>query len=85
MPLIQRILERFEELYNLYVQEGFLPIKKRWEATAITIGKQVTIRTLKDTFTGLAVGIDEGGVLIVRRDDDGSLQNVYSADVEIHT
>jgi BirA family biotin operon repressor/biotin-[acetyl-CoA-carboxylase] ligase len=84
VPLIQHVLKRFEELYELYLAEGFLPIKNRWEKQAITIGKKVTIRTLQGTFDGIAEGIDDSGVLLVRK-EDGSLQHVYSADVEIHT
>lgn len=83
VPLIQQVLKRFEELYELYVAEGFKPIKDRWERQAITIGKKVTIRTLQGTFDGIAEGINESGVLLVRK-EDGTLQQVYSADVEIH-
>lgn len=83
VPLIQQVLERFEELYFLYLKEGFLPVKKRWESKAITIDKKVTIRTLQGSFDGVAEGIDDGGVLLVRK-EDGTLQHVYSADVEIH-
>ncbi|WP_027417521.1 biotin--[acetyl-CoA-carboxylase] ligase [Aneurinibacillus terranovensis] len=81
--IIQGILKRLEELYLLYIDEGFAPIKKRWELYAVTIGKRVTIRTLHGSLTGYAEGIDETGVLLVRR-DNGSLNKVYSADVEIH-
>jgi BirA family biotin operon repressor/biotin-[acetyl-CoA-carboxylase] ligase len=83
VPLIQHILLRLEELYHLYLEEGFAPIKHRWEACSITIGKKVTIRTLQGTLTGHAEGIDESGVLLVRREDN-SITKVYSADVEIH-
>ncbi|WCN36677.1 biotin--[acetyl-CoA-carboxylase] ligase [Aneurinibacillus uraniidurans] len=83
VPLIQEVLRRLEELYDLYIAEGFAPIRKRWEACAITIGKRVTIRTLHGSFTGVAEGIDDSGVLLVRK-DDGELTNVYAADVEVH-
>jgi len=83
VPLMQKILKRMEELYELYEGEGFLPIKNRWEKQAITIGKTVTIRTLQETFTGKAEGINDSGVLLVRK-PDGTLKQVYSADVEIH-
>jgi BirA family biotin operon repressor/biotin-[acetyl-CoA-carboxylase] ligase len=83
VPLIQQILTRLEKLYDLYLAEGFPPVKERWERCAITIGKMVTIRTLQGSFTGHAESIDDSGVLLVRR-EDGSISKVYSADVEIH-
>jgi len=83
VPIIQQILYRLEELYDVYLEDGFAPVKERWERCAITIGKKVTIRTLQGSFTGYAEGIDDSGVLLVRR-EDGSITKVYSADVEIH-
>lgn len=83
VPIIQQILFRLEELYELYLEEGFAPVKKRWERCAITIGKKVTIRTLQGALSGYAEGIDDTGVLLVRQ-EDGVLTKVYSADVEIH-
>ncbi|AMA73542.1 biotin--[acetyl-CoA-carboxylase] ligase [Aneurinibacillus thermoaerophilus] len=83
VPLLQQILTRLEELYDLYLAKGFAPVKKRWETYAVTIGKKVTIRTLQGSLSGYAEGIDESGVLLVRR-EDGSVTKVYSADVEIH-
>lgn len=83
VPIIQKVLKRLEELYELYLAEGFMPIKARWEKQAITIGKKVTIRTLQGSFDGVAEGIDDSGVLLVRK-EDGTVEHVYSADVEIH-
>lgn len=83
VPIIQQILYRLEELYDVYLEDGFAPVKERWERCAITIGKKVTIRTLQGSFTGYAEGIDDSGVLLVRR-EDGSITKVYSADVEIY-
>lgn len=82
VALIQNLLERLEELYFLYLEEGFAPIKSRWESYAISIGKRVTIRQLSGSMTGLALGIDDTGVLLVQK-DDGGLEKIYSADIEI--
>ncbi|MBN6188636.1 biotin--[acetyl-CoA-carboxylase] ligase [Aneurinibacillus sp. BA2021] len=83
VPIIQQILMRLEALYERYLAEGFAPIKERWERFALTTGKHVTIRTLQGSLTGYAEGIDETGVLLVRK-EDGSITKVYSADIEIH-
>ena len=82
VPLIRRLLEKLEELYVLYLEDGFGPIKSRWESYALSIGKQVTIRRMHSTMSGLALGIDDQGVLLVQ-DENGQVEKVYSADIEI--
>lgn len=80
--LIRNLLEKLEALYFQYLEDGFGPIKARWESHAISIGKRVLIRQMSGTMTGLALGIDDDGVLLVEK-DDGSIEKVYSADIEI--
>jgi len=81
IPLIQRILENLEKLYQLYLEYGFSPIKSLWEAHADTIGKRVVLRQPHGSLEGLAVGINEEGILLVRK-DNGEIEKVYSADIE---
>jgi BirA family biotin operon repressor/biotin-[acetyl-CoA-carboxylase] ligase len=82
VPIIQTLLQKFEALYFLYLEEGFSPIKQLWEEYAISIGKRVTIRQVNGSMEGIALGIDHEGVLLVQK-DDGSVEKVYSADIEI--
>ena len=39
--LIQVVLTKLEHLYDLYLQEGFYPIKILWESYAVSIGKMI--------------------------------------------
>ncbi|WP_428912622.1 biotin--[acetyl-CoA-carboxylase] ligase [Niallia sp. Krafla_26] len=80
--LIQAVLTRLENLYDLYVQEGFYPIKLLWEGYAVSIGKNITARTLKETFHGKALGITDDGVLMLE-DNSGKIHYIYSADIEM--
>lgn len=82
VSLIQRILEHLEILYKLYIQDGFSAIKPLWESYANTIGRRVLIRGANQTMEGLALGIDDEGVLLVQK-DDGQIEKVYSADIEL--
>jgi len=82
VPLIRQLLENLEELYALYMDKGFKPIKSKWESYALSIGKQVTVRQIYSTMSGLALGIDDQGVLLVQN-ENGHVEKVYSADVEI--
>jgi BirA family transcriptional regulator, biotin operon repressor / biotin---[acetyl-CoA-carboxylase] ligase len=80
--LIKGIFMNLEKLYLLYLEEGFLPIKLLWESYAISIGKNITARTLTHSIIGKAQGITDDGVLIIE-DVQGKTHHVYSADIEL--
>jgi BirA family biotin operon repressor/biotin-[acetyl-CoA-carboxylase] ligase len=80
--LIQRILEKLEHYYDLYLKEGFAPIKSLWEQYAISIGKHIKARTITGTISGKALGITDEGVLQIQ-DDEGTIHSIYSADIEL--
>ncbi|MFB5661700.1 biotin--[acetyl-CoA-carboxylase] ligase [Alteribacillus sp. HJP-4] len=79
--VIAAILERYEYLYFYYLKEGFEGVRKRWEALAVTIGKNITARTVAKTFTGRAKGITDDGVLMLET-ASGRIEYIYSADIE---
>ena len=62
--LMQQIYLQLEKLYEEYLQNGFSVIKILWESYAVSIGKEITARTMRETITGLAKGITEDGVLL---------------------
>lgn len=78
--LIQQILLEIENLYIIYLEKGFYPIKILWESYSISIGKRVTANTLSGSIKGKALGINEDGVLLLE-DDDGKTHFIYSADI----
>lgn len=80
--LIQVVLTKLEYLYDLYLQEGFYPIKLLWESYAVSIGKMIKARMLKETVKGKALGITDDGVLMLE-DDSGKVHYIYSADIEL--
>ncbi|WP_158735360.1 biotin--[acetyl-CoA-carboxylase] ligase [Alteribacillus sp. YIM 98480] len=78
--VIAAILERFEEWYSQYLTDGFEQVRKRWEKLAVTIGKEITATTVTKTVEGLAQGITEDGVLLLKK-KDGQIEHIYSADI----
>ncbi|WP_285766206.1 biotin--[acetyl-CoA-carboxylase] ligase [Peribacillus sp. SI8-4] len=80
--VIQRVLLRLENLYELYLKEGFAPIKDLWESYAISLGQVIRASTVNDTIIGKAMGITETGVLLLE-DEKGTVHSIYSADIEI--
>lgn len=80
--LVREFCSKFEELYDLYLQEGFSPIKHLWESHAVSIGKRIAIRTMDGVLEGMAQGIDEDGVLLLQL-DNGIIKKIYSADLQM--
>jgi len=80
--LIKIVLLKIEQLYLLYLEKGFYPIKLLWESYAISIGRNITARTLTGSIHGKALGINEDGVLLIE-DSLGKIHHVYSADIEL--
>lgn len=80
--MIKILLNKLEKLYLLYLEKGFYPIKLLWESYAVSIGKNITARTLTGSIHGKAMGITEDGVLMIE-DPSGKVHHIYSADIEI--
>ncbi|WP_409251159.1 biotin--[acetyl-CoA-carboxylase] ligase [Bacillus sp. SCS-153A] len=82
VKLIQRVMEKLELYYEIYMDKGFTPIKLLWESYAISIGRKITARTITGSIHGKALGINEDGVLRIE-DEEGQIHEVYSADIEL--
>jgi len=80
--LLQHFCRQFEKLYETYLTAGFHPIKLLWEGYALSIGKEITARTPQGNYEGLALGIDDDGVLQLQL-ADGTIKQIHSADIEI--
>lgn len=81
--LIRLVLSKLEQLYDMYLQEGFQPIKLLWESYAVSIGKMITARMVQGDLYGKALGITDDGVLMLE-DEVGKVHFVYSADIELN-
>lgn len=80
--LVRSILYFLEQYTEMYMNQGFGPLKLMWESYAVTIGKKVLARMATGTLEGIAEGINEEGVLQLRT-ADGKVHGIYSADIEI--
>ncbi|MCP8968779.1 biotin--[acetyl-CoA-carboxylase] ligase [Ectobacillus ponti] len=80
--LMQAVFLQLEKLYKEYLTNGFGIIKLLWESYAISIGREITARTVTSTIVGTAKGITEEGVLLLE-DRDGRIHAIHSADIEI--
>jgi len=76
---LARILKEFESRYLLIESGEYEAIIREWKSLSCTLENRVQIRTLKNSFEGEAIDIDEFGALIIRK-DNGKLERVISGD-----
>lgn len=75
--MVAQWLRQLEELYKLFMDQGFAPIRTLWEAASATLGNCIRVQTPSGLVEGEAVGLDESGALLVKR-PDGRTVTVYS-------
>jgi BirA family biotin operon repressor/biotin-[acetyl-CoA-carboxylase] ligase len=76
---LARILKEFESHYLLIESGEYDSIIQEWKSISCTLENKVQIRTLKNSFEGEAVDIDEFGALIIRK-PNGKLERVIAGD-----
>lgn len=77
--LLARILKEFESHYLLLESGEYETIIREWKSLSCTLENRVQIRTLKNSFEGEAIDIDEFGALIIRK-DNGKIERVIAGD-----
>ena len=81
LDLLVHLLAAFDRYYNRLLKEGAAPIVARFaEVSPYARGRRVRVRTPWEDFTGTTDGLDESGLLRVRR-ADGSAVRVLAGDV----
>jgi BirA family transcriptional regulator, biotin operon repressor / biotin---[acetyl-CoA-carboxylase] ligase len=76
---LARILNEFESHYHLLESGEYDAILREWKSLSCTLDTRVQIRTLKNSFEGEAIDIDEFGALIIRK-DNGKIERVIAGD-----
>jgi BirA family biotin operon repressor/biotin-[acetyl-CoA-carboxylase] ligase len=76
---LARILKEFESRYLLIESGEYEALVREWKSLSCTLENRVQIRTLKNSFEGDAIDIDEFGALIIRK-DNGKIERVISGD-----
>ena len=76
---LARILKEFESHYLLIEGGEYDAIIREWKSLSCTLENRVQIRTLRNSFEGDAIDIDEFGALIIRK-DNGKLERVIAGD-----
>lgn len=80
--LLVEVIRELEGLYEAVCQNGFAAVLEAWRSYSVTLGQEVRVIGIEETFTGLAVDIDESGALLIER-SDGEIEKVLAGDVSI--
>lgn len=79
-PLIAEILNEMDRELNLLKSKGRQGLLKGWKGLSQTLGKEVAVKTERETIKGIAEDIDDEGRLILKT-PDGSIKNISSGDL----
>ena len=75
------LLQEIDALYQLYLDEGSVPIMSAWAELCDLTGKAVQVDCNDQKIEGTMVGLAEDGALLVRT-ATGKVENVYAGDVK---
>ncbi|WP_127530719.1 biotin--[acetyl-CoA-carboxylase] ligase [Paenibacillus kobensis] len=78
--VIADFMLEWEQLYDLYLKDGFAPIQLLWEALSVTLHEAVTVQTPQGDLAGRAVGLHESGALMLEQ-YNGELKLVFSGEM----
>lgn len=84
VKLLQAFLQEMEQLYRIWLQEGFLPILELWKQLCVTLHCPVRVSSIKESAEGWAEDVDNEGNLIVRL-ADGSIKRFVAGEVSLRT
>ena len=81
--LLENVIERFDVLYQEFCKTGSLQcMKSAYEERLANRGNEVRVLDPKCEYVGIALGINDLGELLVRR-EDGSEEAVYAGEVSV--
>ncbi|HXG22466.1 MAG TPA: biotin--[acetyl-CoA-carboxylase] ligase [Methylomirabilota bacterium] len=76
------LLTHLEKLYVLWLERGFLAVRPAWEHYAAgLIGQQITVAAPEGTITGVVLGLDSDGALLLQ--DEGTTRRILAGDVTV--
>lgn len=82
VPLLRTILQSFDFWYQRWLREGFVPVLNKWRELCVTLDCPVTVHTMKDSYVGHALDVDETGALLVQT-PDGEVQRLVAGEVSL--
>ncbi len=76
------LYRHLDDLYQLFLEKGFPPILRAWEAFSDLSGRRVSVDLQGETFQGAVIGLDSDGALLLHREGRGTAR-ILAGDVRI--
>ena len=80
LKFLRTFLQCLDGYYSEFLQEGFAPIRRRWESLCDMMNLQVDVDQGSGTLRGKVVGLDPEGALRLQL-DDGQVKRILAGDV----
>lgn len=81
--LIGEVLKWMEVYYNIFIRtEDMSLLTREYNEAMVNLGRKVAVLEPKETWTGIALGINEEGELLVET-EDGTVRAVCSGEVSV--
>ena len=77
---VRDFLQRLDAHYQEFLAEGFVPIRRRWEALCDLLNCRVQVDQNPGLLQGVVVGLDMDGALRLQL-DDGQVERILAGDV----
>jgi BirA family biotin operon repressor/biotin-[acetyl-CoA-carboxylase] ligase len=80
--LLLLICERFETWYEIFLRDGFVPVREGWLARAEMAGKRIRVFFRDEVREGAFADIDMDGALLIA-DEQGAVSRITAGDATI--
>ncbi len=81
VDVLVAFLNRFSVAYREFLSGGFLALQPEWNRRSLLEGKRVLLRQRTEAEWGAALGVDDEGVLIFRKDGVTRSEKVHSGEI----
>ncbi len=81
VEILARFLDSFSNAYRLFLAEGIRGLLPEWRRRSLLDGKRVVIRLRGEDVAGTAVGVDDAGLLVFRRDGGRGTEKLPSGEI----
>lgn len=81
LTLLIQILKEIEVTYQAMLDDGFPQLLDNWRSQSVTLGRDVDVLGINQSFSGKAIDIDQDGALLIQT--AGRIERVLAGDVSV--